>query len=178
MQYFPPQILFFFSHIYCSKTSKLLVFLCTGPDVILQFGASYLGELPLIHKVRQHLQKIVRELTENIDLDSGLLESLQALDVISEIDYQDIKAEKKPSARAKSLWDILLRGSDSSFEKFKVEIVKTQPEMIKLIGKLAIVFTTQVDAHTISNFLQLYLHVICWGCINIALEADILLITA
>lgn len=75
------------------------------------------------------------DLTKRIDPDSGLLESLLSDEVISETAYEEIKAEKVKQSRAKTLLNILLRGSDKAFEKFLDELMKYQPLAMEIISE-------------------------------------------
>lgn len=93
------------------------------------------GELPLKTKVRQNIQKVMVDLTKNIDPDSGLLETLLSVGVISETAYDEIKAEKIKASRTKTLLNILLRGSDKAFEKFVEELMKYQPLAMEIISE-------------------------------------------
>ena len=93
------------------------------------------GDLPLKTKVRQNIQKIMVDLTNKIDPDSGLLESLLSDEVISKAAYDEIKAEKIKSSRAKTLLNILLRGSDRAFGKFLDDLMIYQPLAMDIISE-------------------------------------------
>jgi len=106
-----------------------------GQNHVANFLDGTPGELPLQTKVRQNIQKIMIDLTKNINPDSGLLETLVSVDVISDTACEEIKAEKTKSSRTKTLLNILLRGSDKAFEKFLDELMKYQPLAMEIINK-------------------------------------------
>lgn len=103
------------------------------------------GELPLKPKDVQRIKKIMGDLAKKLDPDSGLLGTLLSSDALSEIAYEQVRAEPIKEKRAKKLLDNLLRGSDKSFEKFQEELVKNQPQVLESLQPASGDTTPHVD---------------------------------
>jgi len=76
----------------------------------------FVGDLPLCNEARKRLRRIKGRVIEILDTSYKLLAYLYQEHVIGEIDYHNLRNESEMTNRNAVLIDIIMRGSERSFE--------------------------------------------------------------